>query len=101
MRAHVCAGSAVPDVMAAVLAAGEQHRRRVSTATLNLVIKEATAWKSPPSQRGSMRKGRIYYATQAGEMATGTGDPNDPLVSAIFEISCCMFSCLNWIHRFL
>ncbi len=60
------AGRAVPEVVAAVLAAGEQHRRRVSTATLNLVVKEATQWKAPPSQRGSQRKGRIYYATQAG-----------------------------------
>jgi hypothetical protein len=58
-------GRSVDQVVAAVLAAGEQHRRRVSTATLNLVLREAVAWKAPPSQRGSLRQGRIYYATQA------------------------------------
>ncbi len=61
---HVTPGRRVPEVLSAVLAAGEQYKRRVSTATLNLVVKEATAWKAPPSQRGSQRKGRIYYATQ-------------------------------------
>ena len=58
-------GSGVPDVLEAVLAAGEQHRRRVSTATLNMVARETVAWKAPPSQRGSGRQGRVYYATQA------------------------------------
>ncbi len=52
------------DVLEAVLEAGEQHRRRIPTATLNMVVKEATAWKAPPTQRGSLRKGKIYYATQ-------------------------------------
>lgn len=54
----------VSQVLSAVVAAGEQHRRRVNTATLNLVLKEATAWKSPPTHRTGGRKGRIYYATQ-------------------------------------
>lgn len=58
-------GRRVEDVLAAILAAGEQHRRRISTATLNLVLREAVAWKAPPSQRGSGKQGRIYYATQA------------------------------------
>mmetsp|Transcript_429 Transcript_429/g.1066 ORF Transcript_429/g.1066 Transcript_429/m.1066 type:complete len:654 (+) Transcript_429:34-1995(+) len=58
-------GRAVDQVVEAIVAAGEQHRRRVSTATLNLVIREATAWKAPPTQRRSLKKGRIYYATQA------------------------------------
>ncbi len=56
----------VGQVLGAVVAAGEQHRRRVNTATLNLVLKEATAWKAPPTQRVGGRKGRIYYATQVG-----------------------------------
>ena len=30
-----------------------------------MVVQEATAWKSPPGMRGSKRKGRVYYATQA------------------------------------
>lgn len=58
-------GKRVDDVLAAVLAAGAQHRRRISTATLNMVLKEATQWKAPPMQRGSLKKGKIYYATQA------------------------------------
>ena len=35
------------------------------TATLNMVVREAVGWRSPPSARGDPRKGRIYYATQA------------------------------------
>lgn len=58
-------GRQVQEVVSAVLAAGEQHRRRVSTATLNLVVREAVAWKGPPMARGSGKQGRVYYATQA------------------------------------
>ncbi|KAJ9514837.1 hypothetical protein QJQ45_028497 [Haematococcus lacustris] len=58
-------GKPMPEVVQAILDAGTQHRRRVSTATLNMVLNEATAWKAPPTQRKSSRKGRIYYATQA------------------------------------
>lgn len=58
-------GRRVDEVLKAILAAGEEHRRRISTATLNLVLREAVAWKAPPSQRGSGKQGRIYYATQA------------------------------------
>lgn len=72
-------GRGVDDVLQSILAAGEQHRRRISTATLNMVMREAQAWKAPPSTRGTGRKGRLYYATQAA-----TGPPtfvffvNDP-----------------------
>jgi len=59
-------GRRVDEVVEAVLGAGREHRRRVSTATLNMVVREATAWKAPPTQRRSLRKGKIYYATQAG-----------------------------------
>ncbi|KAI8466297.1 MAG: P-loop containing nucleoside triphosphate hydrolase protein [Monoraphidium minutum] len=58
-------GRRVDDVVTAVLAAGVQHRRRVATATLNLVVREAVAWKAPPMARGGGRQGRVYYATQA------------------------------------
>eukprot|EP00958_Prasinococcus_capsulatus_P011951 scaffold1190_cov393-Prasinococcus_capsulatus_cf.AAC.17 len=51
-------------IFAAAIAAGEEHRRRISTATINMVIQEATSWKMPPSTRGGKR-GRIYYATQS------------------------------------
>lgn len=52
-------------MLEAVLAAGDNHRHRISTATLNLVVQEATAWRAPPTARGTGRKGRVYYATQA------------------------------------
>lgn len=51
-------------VLKACVDAGAQHMRRVPTATLNLVVSEATMWKAPPSVRGTNRKPRIYYATQ-------------------------------------
>jgi GTPase len=54
----------VPEVIEAIQKAGEQHRKRVSTATLNLVVREAVAWKGPPTVRGTSRQGRVYYATQ-------------------------------------
>ena len=52
-------------LLEAAAAASAEHRRRVSTATLNLVLREASNWRQPPTARGSPRKGRIYYATQA------------------------------------
>lgn len=51
--------------MQAARNAGIEHSKRVSTATLNMVISEATHWRPPPTTRGTGRKGRIYYATQA------------------------------------
>ena len=41
------------------------RRRRISTATLNMVVREAVAWRGPPSRKGDTRKGRVYYGTQA------------------------------------
>lgn len=58
-------GTGVEKVLKAILKAGKEHARRVSTATLNMVIKEACAWKAPPTHRGAMKKGKIYYGTQA------------------------------------
>jgi len=58
-------GQRVRKVLDAAVAAAEEHRRRVSTATLNLVIREAVGWRAPPSQ-GMGKRGRVYYATQAG-----------------------------------
>ena len=58
-------GQRVATLLDAAAAASAEHRRRVSTATLNLVLREAANWRSPPTMRGSARKGRIYYATQA------------------------------------
>lgn len=41
----------------------EQHRRRVSTAVLNDVLREAVEWHRPPATRAG-KQGRIYYCTQ-------------------------------------
>lgn len=42
----------------------QNHRRRVSTAVVNEVLRDAMAWQSPPANRQG-RQGRIYYGTQA------------------------------------
>lgn len=59
------AGQRVARILEAAYAAGEEHRRRITTATINMVIRETVNWRAPPSLRGSSKKGRIYYATQA------------------------------------
>jgi len=56
-------GQRVPKILEAVSAAGAEYRRRLPTATVNLVVREALAWRSPPGQRGKF--GRVYYCTQA------------------------------------
>lgn len=61
----ICAGKNVHKVLKACVHAGNQHMKRVSTGTMNLVVGEATMWKAPPSQRGGGPKPKIYYATQA------------------------------------
>ncbi|MDR5639586.1 MULTISPECIES: ribosome biogenesis GTPase Der [unclassified Thermosynechococcus] len=56
-------GQRLDKIFAAVDAAVEQHRRRVSTAVVNEVIQEALRWHTPPATRQG-RQGKIYYATQ-------------------------------------
>ena len=56
-------GQRVQKVLATAAEASTHHRKRLTTATLNAVVQEASLWKSPPSRGG--RKGKIYYATQA------------------------------------
>ncbi len=58
------AGQRVQKILDAVTAAGVEHRRRITTATINMVVRETLNWRSPPTLRGSSKKGRIYYATQ-------------------------------------
>jgi GTPase len=41
----------------------EQHRRRVSTATINEVLEEATTWHNPTMMNGG-KQGKVYYGTQ-------------------------------------
>jgi len=56
-------GQRIQKVLQAANEASTHHRKRLSTATLNAVVQEASLWKSPPSKGG--RKGKIYYVTQA------------------------------------
>jgi GTP-binding protein len=56
-------GQRVDKILDLVDQAGEQHRRRISTAVLNEVLRDATSWLSPPAGR-SGRQGKIYYGTQ-------------------------------------
>lgn len=58
------AGQRVTKILETAAAAAEEHRRRISTATINMVVRETVNWRQPPTLRGSNRKGRIYYATQ-------------------------------------
>lgn len=56
----------------------EQHRRRVSTSTINEVIEELLRWHSPPTNRQG-RQGKIYYGTQVrSQPPTITLFVNDP-----------------------
>jgi GTPase len=57
-------GQRVKKVLDAVTASAEEHRRRISTATLNMVLQEAAAWRAPPST-GLGKRGKVYYGTQA------------------------------------
>lgn len=59
-------GQRVSKVLDAATEAGKEHGRRVSTATMNMVLQETLAWKSPPTGKGAQSKrGRVYYVTQA------------------------------------
>lgn len=51
-------------MLSAAAAAGDQHARRLPTATLNMVVRDAVTWRGPPGNRSSPKKGRVYYATQ-------------------------------------
>jgi len=56
-------GQRILKVLEASKDASENHRKRLTTSTLNAVVQEAFLWKSPPGKGG--RKGKIYYCTQA------------------------------------
>lgn len=58
-------GQRIKKILEMAVAAGEERQRRLTTATLNQVIRDAVALKQPPTGRGG-KKGRIYYCTQAG-----------------------------------
>ncbi|CAN8062019.1 unnamed protein product [Agarophyton chilense] len=68
----------VSKVISLVDEALEQHRRRVSTAVLNEVLRDAVEWHKPPSTRAA-KQGRIYYCTQvASRPPTIAMFVNDP-----------------------
>lgn len=50
-------------IIVAAATVEKERARRLTTATLNQVIREAIAFKPPPRTRGGKR-GRIYYCTQ-------------------------------------
>eukprot|EP01023_Acetabularia_acetabulum_P066391 TRINITY_DN8966_c0_g2_i12.p1 TRINITY_DN8966_c0_g2~~TRINITY_DN8966_c0_g2_i12.p1 ORF type:complete len:490 (+),score=99.72 TRINITY_DN8966_c0_g2_i12:207-1676(+) len=58
-------GKRVPALLDAILQADEQHKRRVSTATVNMVVNEIMQFKSPPPPRGSTKRAKVYYTTLA------------------------------------
>ncbi|KAF6158607.1 hypothetical protein GIB67_040121 [Kingdonia uniflora] len=58
------AGHSVEKILVAASTVEKERSRRLSTATLNQVVQEALAFKSPPRTRGGKR-GRVYYSTQA------------------------------------
>ena len=57
-------GQRVQNILQAATDAGEEHARRISTATLNMVLQEIVSFRSPPSGANGKR-GRLYYITQA------------------------------------
>ncbi|MGD1851595.1 MAG: ribosome biogenesis GTPase Der, partial [Cyanophyceae cyanobacterium] len=56
-------GQRVPKIFELIHQGWEQHRRRVTTSTINEILVEAVRWHSPPTSRQG-KQGRIYYGTQ-------------------------------------
>jgi GTP-binding protein len=77
MFASALTKKGVHKILAVVAAAGDERRKRVPTAKLNQVVRDAFRMHPPPSYRGNSMK--CYYSTQ-----TGVGPPefvlfvNDP-----------------------
>ncbi|KAL2535799.1 GTP-binding family protein [Forsythia ovata] len=57
-------GHSIEKMIVAAAIVEKERSRRLSTATLNQVVREAVAFKPPPRTRGGKR-GRVYYCTQA------------------------------------
>lgn len=58
------AGNSANKIIVAASIVEKERSRRLITSILNQVVREAVAFKSPPSNRGGKR-GRVYYCTQA------------------------------------
>jgi GTP-binding protein len=57
-------GSGIERLTRSLALAAAQHSRRVATADLNRVLRDAFALSPPPSEKGKQL--RLFYATQAG-----------------------------------
>ncbi|XVF69645.1 hypothetical protein PTKIN_Ptkin11bG0098300 [Pterospermum kingtungense] len=57
------AGQSVEKIIVAASTVEKERSRRLNTAILNQVVREAIAFKPPPRTRGG-RRGRVYYCTQ-------------------------------------
>ncbi|KAH9625175.1 hypothetical protein KSS87_002065 [Heliosperma pusillum] len=57
-------GQSIDKIIVAANIVEKERSRRLSTATLNQVVREAVAFKAPPQTRGGKR-GRVLYCTQA------------------------------------
>ncbi|XP_074292507.1 uncharacterized protein LOC141619389 [Silene latifolia] len=57
-------GQSIDKIIVAANIVEKERSRRLSTATLNQVVREAVAFKAPPRTRGGKR-GRVLYCTQA------------------------------------
>ncbi|HIK12838.1 MAG TPA: ribosome biogenesis GTPase Der [Oscillatoriaceae cyanobacterium M33_DOE_052] len=56
-------GQRVEKILDLVDTVAAEHRRRVSTSTINEVLEEALRWHTPPTTRQG-KQGKIYYGTQ-------------------------------------
>lgn len=88
------AGQRISKILDAASAAAEEHRRRISTATINMVVRDAVNWRQPPTLRGANRKGRIYYATQVCSTLCPT--PQDTLFTCRADI--CAAALASWLQ---
>ena len=50
----------------AIERAAASHRRRINTATLNDVIRDAMLWQPPPTTRAGKSNAKVYYVSQTG-----------------------------------
>lgn len=62
--AAAISGQSIDKIIVAASIVEKERSRRLSTATLNQVVREAVAFKAPPRTRAGKR-GRVYYCTQA------------------------------------
>ncbi|XP_073142672.1 uncharacterized protein [Henckelia pumila] len=67
-------GHSVDKIIVAASMVEKERSRRLTTAILNQVVREAVAFKSPPRTRGGKR-GRVYYCTQLRSSAGFAGTP--------------------------